>query len=387
VPVLLLELELKLIHLPHLVDVSTVASSTTSAAGWALFAVYSNGGAGVGTITFKYTDGNLVTYTVSTKSVTFYGGVASLTATQGKPIIRVNGTTGTTGSNYAVQLTAADSAGNPVNITSGYAIAMTSSDTTQIASSTDITGSCAADATITTALDCTLTGASTATAGKSLTLTFSYTDSNAIKYSSAALTYTMGGGTIASLTASFDKATYKVGDLVTMTLTAKDAKGLAVSDAKYTVFDTTTSTTVFATSAQLTTAPFGSAYVTFKNGVATATFYAPYANGDFNMTATTNNAIVAPTTDLATALQGVAVTGKFSIDASVTGGDASLALDAANAATDAANNAYDEAQNATQAAQDALAAVTALAAQVKSLIASVKSLTALVSKIKAKVGA
>ena len=361
---------------------STVASSTTAASGFAFFNVLTSGAAGVGTITFTYTDGNGVSYTIGSKSITFYGSLASLKATQGKYIVAIGGTTGgTTSTTYAVQFTATDSTGNAVDITStglnlAGSIVGTSDSTSNIASTTSQT--CATDAVNVYALDCSVAGGSGATAGAVANVTYSYTDASAVKYSTSPVAFTMGSTTIAALSLTFDKASYNIGDIVTATITAKDSKGNLVADKSYTVFDTTTSSTVFTTSAQLTSSPFGSAYVTFKKGVATATFYAPYSSGTFNLTATTNNAVVAPVGDLASAAQGVALAGSFAI--SSTGGDASLALDAANAATDAANNAYDEAQNATQAASDALAAVKALAVQVKALIA-------LVTKIKNKVGA
>ena len=163
-----------------------------------------------------------------------------------------------------------------------------------------------------------------------------------------------------------------------MTITAKDSLGNAIADGKYSLFDTTTSTTVFSTSAQLTTAPFGSRYVDFVSGKATATFYAPYTVGDLNMKA--HIWASAPTAfGVVAALADTDLAAKATIAGAV-GDTSSLAYDAASAATDAANNAYEEAQNATQAASDALAAVKALAVQVKALIA-------LVNKIKAKLKA
>jgi len=368
---------------------ATVATSKTDAGGWAFFNVLNGGQAGVGTVTITYNDGTNPTYTVATKSYTFYGSLASLKATQGKFIIANSGsaTGGTTSTTYAVQLTGADAAGNAVDIT-GYSITATSSVTGAIANASISTSSgCAADATLTTALDCSVTGVSGAAAGTAVTVTYSYTDANGTVFSTAAVPYVLGGTSVSALAVSFDKASYNVGDLVTMTLTAKDSLGNKVADALYSLFDTTSSTTVFATSAQVTSTPFGSRYVTLKNGIATATFYAPYTSGNLAMTATVGGTTGTAWNNAAAALAGTTVTGTVVINNGATGGDAALALDAANAATDAANNAYDEAQNATQAAQDALAAVTALAKQVSSLIASVKSLTALVSKIKAKVGA
>jgi hypothetical protein len=207
-------------------------------------------------------------------------------------------------------------------------------------------------------------------------MTYSYTDAaTAVVISTAALPFTVGGTTASKVAISFDQSEYAIGDLVTMKLTVTDDKAKPVADGSYFLFDTTTAG-AFATSAQLTSAPFSTGVVAIIGGVATATFYAPYTNGEVKMSAVINSTHPTVTsTYLATAL---------TTSISVGGADAtaSLALDAANAATDAANNAYDEAQNATQAASDALAAVTALAKQVKTLIASVKKLTAAVAKLK-----
>jgi len=366
---------------------ATVATSKTDAGGWAFFNVLNGGQAGVGTVTITYNDGTNPTYTVATKSYTFYGSLASLKATQGKFIIANSGsaTGGTTSTTYAVQFTGADAAGNAVDV-SGLAssIVGTSDSTSNIASTTS--QSCAADTVNTSALDCTVVAPTTAVAGSVVNVTYSYTDANSVVYKTSPVAFTIGSTTVASLAVSFGAASYNVGDLVTATLTAKDSKGNLVADGTYTLFDTTSSTTVFAPSAQLTSTPFGTQYLKFSKGVSTATFYAPFTTGDLKLSATVGGTAGTAWNNAASTLAGTTVSATLPI-AGATNGDASLALDAANAATDAANNAYDEAQNATQAAQDALAAVTALAAQVKSLIASVKSLTALVSKIKAKVGA
>ena len=356
---------------------SPVATSKTQGAGWAFFAVYSAGNAGVGTITVSYTNSSGTTSVVATKSVTFYGSLAALKVTQGKYILGASSKVGSANStNYAVQVTGTDSSGNAVSLTN-TSLSETSTLTTALAAATASAGGavldCVADTVNTSALDCAITAASTAVSGDSVDVYFNYGT-----VQSAPVNFKVGGKVIYSLTLAPAATSYNIGDLVTLNLTAKDSKGNPVADLKYTVFDTTTSTTVFATSAQLTSAPFGSAYVTFLKGVATATFYAPYTSGTLNLKATTNNAVVAPITDLVAAAQGIDLAAAISISGA--GGDSSLAYDAASAATDAANNAYEEAQNATQAASDALAAVKALAVQVKALIA-------LVNKIKAKLKA
>ena len=357
---------------------ATVASSTTDANGWAFFNVLNGGQSGVGTVTITYNDGTS-TYTVATKSFTFYGALSTLKATQGKYIIANSGaaTGGTTSTTYAVQFTGTDSAGNAVDVTTlASSIVGTSDLTTAIASTT--TQSCAADLVNTSALDCTVTGAATAVAGTTANVTYSYTDGDLVKHSASPIAFTIGGTTVSSVAITFDAASYNIGDLVTATLTAKDSKGNLVADKTYTLFDTATSTTVLSSSAQLTSTPFGSKYISFKKGVATATFYAPYTTGTLNVSAVIGGTTGTAWNDAADTLAGTTIKGSVSIAGA--SGDSSLAYDAASAATDAANNAYEEAQNATQAASDALAAVKALAVQVKALIA-------LVNKIKAKLKA
>jgi len=348
-------------------------TSKTNNAGWAFFAVYSYGTAGTGTVEITYTDAAGVKNVVGSESLVFTGSIATLTATQKAKVLRAGSATGaTTDTGYAVQLVGKDSAGNIVDI-SGLTIAGKSSKSTVIAD-TSGSGVGAAGTLVPFARNLTVTGASTAVTGDAATVTWSYTDAAGVVISTAAVPFTVGGTSATSVAASFDQTEYAIGDLVTMTLTVKDSKSNSVADGSYFLFDTATGN-AFTTSAQLTSAPFGTGVVSVVGGVATATFYAPYTTGEFKMTAKmTSHSTVA------TAAQATSITASTNIG----GADstASLALDAANAATDAANNAYDEAQNATQAASDALAAVTALAKQVNSLIASVKKLTAAVAKLK-----
>ena len=208
--------------------------------------------------------------------------------------------------------------------------------------------------------NCNFTTPTSATSGQSTVLTVRIADpADAAKYLTTTYTVTIGGS-VATTVLSTDKASYSAGEVMTVTLTAKDSSGNPV-------YDGAASPAVVGNKAFGGTLPAASYFV---GGVVTTsanTVYAPAVGGDFIITATGTDAAAT----------------KLSVAGSVEGDQSSsLALDAANAATDAANNAYDEAQNATQAASDALAAVTALAAQVKTLIASVKKLTAAVAKLK-----
>ena len=348
------------------------STSKTNSAGWAFFAVYSYGTAGAGTVELSYTDAAGVKHVVGTESLVFTGDIATLTATQGAKVLRAGSATGAeTDTGYAVQLVGRDSANNVVDI-SGLTIVGTSSKSTVIASTSE-SGIGAAGTAVPFARNLTVSGGAGAVTGDAATMTWSYTNAAGTKFSTAAIPFTVGGTTASSVAISFDKSEYAIGDLVTMTLTVKDSSSNPVADGSYFLFDTI-SAVAFGTSAQLTSAPFGTGVAAVVGGVATATFYAPYTAGDLVMSATMSKHAT-----VATAAQAT----KLATSITIGGADAtaSLALDAANAATDAANNAYDEAQNATQAASDALAAVTALAKQVKTLIANVKKLTKAVAKL------
>ena len=205
--------------------------------------------------------------------------------------------------------------------------------------------------------------ASSSASGKTAKVTFRMLDPNdatGVAYLTSVVDFSIGGSVSTDVLSS-DSAAYTPGQLMTLTITAKDSSGNPV-------YDGAPTPATWASNKSVTGLPSSASwYVGGKKSYATSV-YAPATSGDFLITAV-STATGTPTREL----QGLSVEGDQS---------SSLALDAANAATDAANNAYDEAQNATQAASDALAAVTALAAQVKSLIASVKKLTAAVAKLK-----
>jgi len=362
-----------------------VATAVTDAAGITGFMVYSDGSSGTGTITITYTDALGVTTTVATETVTFYSTtVATVSNAQVLKIGRsVTATALGASAAYtssstkpAFTVTLKDDKSNIIS--SGCSnVKLTVADTKVFSSTvTNATEEGSTGLTGAGVCDITITSATGAVAGTSTTITpYVLAADGVTKISGTPMTFTVGGIVATTVAASFDKSEYAIGELVTMTLTATDSTGKALADGTYTVFDTTTSG-AFATSAQLTTAPFSSGAVTLSGGTASTTFYAPYTTGDVAMSATLSTT----SASLVAALNATKLTASIGISGS--DATASLALDAANAATDAANNAYDEAQNATQAASDALAAVTALAAQVKSLIESVKKLTAAVAKLK-----
>jgi hypothetical protein len=324
------------------------------------FYLFGDGTSGIATVTFSV--GSTV---VATKKVTFYSTtVASLKATVNHGIVPVSSPsgfatdTGTGGVVSFVSVSASDANGNSIPSLTNL---VASSSSTSVAT----VGTPTWDAT-----DLVYYVPVTGVASGSVVITIK--DSTATYSATANLN--VAKAVIASWTANFGSTTYSAGDEAKLTISAKDADGNAVADGYY----GSALGGAFSTSQGLTSTLFGTT-LHFVNGVATATFYAPYNSG----TLTANALGGSSTTVLGSAIQALAGVTALTATTSITavgGGDASLALDAANAATDAANNAYDEAQNATQAASDALAAVKALAVQVKALIA-------LVTKIKNKVGA
>jgi trimeric autotransporter adhesin len=338
------------------------ARALSGTAGSGTFYLFGDGTSGAATVTVSI--GSTV---LATKSFTFYSStVATLSAVVNHAIIasasktdyvKDTGTALTT-TPSAIAVTAKDASGNVIP---GSASLLASSSNTSVLT---------VSAPVWDSTDLVYYVPVTGVAKGSAVVTIT----NAAGTISTTATLNVAQAVIATWTAAFDNTTYAAGDSAKLLITAKDSDGNLVADGTY----NNVLAGAFATSQAVTSTLFGTS-LKFVNGVATATFYAPYNAGTLAVSAKGGSS----TTVLSTALQLAAATTVLTASANVNavgGGDASLALDAANAATDAANNAYDEAQNATQAASDALAAVQALAVQVKALIA-------LVTKIKNKVGA
>ncbi|WP_353203099.1 hypothetical protein, partial [Polynucleobacter sp.] len=286
-----------------------VTPSSSSAVG---FWLVPNGQKGTGTVTVSVNGVTVKTYTVS-----FYGSLATLTATVVNTQILSSATK--TG---AVTVVGKDSLGNVVVVTP----TITSATAASIAS-----GTCSAS-TATAASSCDLTAG--ATAGSSV-LTFTSGSITTTATVSAAAKPT-------AVTLAFDKAEYSAGEAFTVTLTATNAAGVP-GDATYSALLAGALTP----SQSLTSTLFG-ASVSLKAGKATATGFMPLASGPLTVKATTGaDATTADVSATATATvvsNGIA---EAAVDA------AAEATDAANAATDAANAAAEAADAATAAAQDA----------------------------------
>lgn len=310
------------------------------------FYVYPNGVAGTGTITVSV--GGV---TVSTKSVTFAGTLASYTATPTKTIIPVGGTD-------AVAIKGLDSNGNAATIGTYY---VTSSNTAVATVPSSVTpGGTSGTATVTGVAVGTAT-ITVANASSSPTITKTFT-------------VTVGKATIKTLTMATDKTSYAAGEKITLTVTAKGSDGTAIGDGTYAAFGTAGVTSNVAVQNSLP-----GQNVTFAGGVATYVVYAPIADATVVLTATEGTA-----TDNVAA-GGTAATITTSFD--VANASNSAAVDAANAATDAANYAADAADAATTAAQEATAAAQAAQDSADAATAAVVALGLRVNVLMASVRA
>ena len=265
--------------------------------------VSSDGSTGKGTVTVSVTDPVTgATSTIGTFTVQFYSPtVATLTATQnysvlgasrvtGCSAVACTGTTYSTGSagKAAVAIVAKDSAGNVIP---GLTLTATPSDLTVISASTvtavTAAGATALDATGLGGYNASVTGAATATSGKTATVTYSYTNADLTKISSAAVTFTIGGTTIVTETLAFDKTSYAPGEAMWITRTAKDSAGNPVADG-------VASPAVTFSRPNGGTAPVAGFYVAGKSlsstSLATAAVFAPSVGGAFSASMTGGDA-------------------------------------------------------------------------------------------------
>jgi hypothetical protein len=347
-------------------DIDTYANSSKSetvtlagGTGLSYFGVYSDGTAGVATITI--TSG---TVTLATETVTFYGDVATLSVTQ----VAYSLSDAAAATVFAT-ISAKDSAGNAVAIAGADGSPSTTNGTF-----TDANGATAGT------VDVSLDPTADSLGSKSTTWTHTATGKT------IDLSVIVAKAVASKVTISTDKDEYVPGEKVTVTVSAVDASGYIVADGNRLLLKDNVG---ILSSAALSgsTLPTDET-VALSNGKATYTLYAPLLEGPVTLSATEG-------TDTASTTKAE-ITAKFSVVASNGGTTAAIdaaneATDAANAATDAANAAAEAADAATAAAQDAQAAVAALATQVASLIAGIKAqittLTNLVIKIQKKVKA
>ena len=382
-----------------------VATSTTDTAdGVAAFGVYSDGSAGTGTITITRTRSG-VTTTVATETVSFYGGISTMTVLNGFNNISNSGSEigGVTADDYVFRLTVLDSTG--IAARGGATITATPADLTKVASVRCVSGTVTSSGRVYCA--------ATAVAGASGTTTVKFSTGSAAGFNLVEATGTI---TVSSVKAATFTVTgtsdAEIGGVITYTIDAKDANGLPVADGTLvesylygnptvaggalTDNSSTADTANFVLGGPNAPSELFDG-VSFADGKATDSVQAPFGTTTIRATFLNNGAGVATSGGdfFATATvrnQSVTVSTPVSNSGSQAAADAAAeATDAANAATDAANAAAEAADAATAAAQDAADAVAALSTQVSEMVNALKkqitALTNLVIKIQKKVKA
>jgi len=301
----------------------TVASTAGTLA--QTLSVYGDGAAGVATITISDSAAQFT----KTKTVTFYGSVASYVLTVKNKALAV----GSSADAQVLTVSAQDASGVVIPNATVY-VSSSSTATATVDSATVATG---ADG---TAADIGVNGVAKGDA----VITVANAASSATVTATATISVVTAG--VASLVLSFDKTEYAAGEKATLTITAKNSDGVLVGDQSY--------ADLFATggisSSAALAADLSAVTRTLTNGVAIYTVYMPLAVGPVTVAATLGAGVA--TAIQATAVSAVATVlsdgvAQAAVDA------AAEATDAANAATDAANAAAEAADAATAAAQDA----------------------------------
>ena len=333
-------------------NISVPVSSTVP--GKYVLALFPDGIGGFSSVTIY--DGTTV---LATKFAAFYGAVASLNAIQNLFIVNIAG--GTLGSNSpnnpadgtyvhtpAVILIARDANGVPVPNEPADQFSAISSDTSVISSMISVLddNSVGAGSVDYGAYNVQVKSGGGGVSGKSATLKFRYTDDKVNYISSAALKFTTGSTTIASVLMTFDKESYAPGEQAIVTLNAFDHSGNPVSAQDSGNFFA--SSTGLVTSAPVEKMLFPFTTVTFIHGRATTSFEVPTTSGDFTLSGLLGNDM-----NLVASLQGSRLTAKTSV----------LTAQAAQVADTKASAAASE-----LAATAELAAVISLTALVQHLL-------------------
>ena len=341
-------------------------ATTMSATGRALvvptgnyIGIFSDGTAGVGTITLTTLTGSVI----SIENVTFYGDITKIVATSTKSVIA-------TGSNAnTVQAIAYDAAGVTVGAGTLYAY---SSDITTVSDSG--TSASIVNGVATFALTGVKTGG--------VALIVKNSTGNVV----SAPISTRVEGSATTVKIAFDKSVYAPGEAATISVSVLDALGLPLSAKTYANLFATggiTSSYAFGSgSADLT----GVSVTTDTDTVKTYRVFMPLSENTIVLNAkggtslpVAGQIIVTVAAEISNA--GAKAANKASQDA----------LDAANAATKAADAATKAADASTVQAKAAADAVAQLSLNVTAMIASLKkqitAMTALILKIQKKVKA
>jgi len=270
-------------------DTPTGAAVSSSAAATTSIKIFSNGTAGSATVTVSV-DG----VAVKTLKVTFYGAVASLTATVKKAYLQAS--TNTIAD--VIFVDAKDAQGNLVVNTPTI-----TSATTGVA----LTGACAAsDPTTTPATPAKCTVTTGATTGSAL---LTITASTVTTVTTTA-TVNVSKSVATTIVLATDKATYGPGEKATLSLTLKDSNGAPVASGDYTTALVAGGLTP--SSALTSTLKFNSTdtTITVLDGKATVDFYVPITAGPVTISGTYGTGAVVGT------LASTALTTKFTVSES-----------------------------------------------------------------------
>jgi len=213
-------------------------------------------------------------------------------------------------------------------------------------------------------------------------------------WTSSAVTLTVTGATVKTLTAAFDKANYLPGERAVITLTAKDSAGKAigtsaVSTSQFSVLSTptlnyVTGTVVGGTQSTIDSTKDDDFVGYLDTGVETRVVTMPTVGG--SVTYALTFATFGSQTGAKTTVTATATVTDPTKDAADAATDAALeATDAAYAAQDAAQLAAEAADAATAAAEAATAAVEDLATQVASLFADLQKQITTLANVVAKI--
>jgi hypothetical protein len=311
--------------------------------------IFSDGTSGKGTITVT---GGVSGTLLSTKTVNFYGAATSLVGTSNTPILAVGANT------FAATVVAKDANSSSMTSLIDETLYAFSSDTT-IATVGSV-GTYASDSATVTVTGV-KAGSATITFGNASTLALS-----TIKSTPVAIR--VGSTAVASVTVTFDKASYVPGEKATVTISLKDSTGQLVVPGTYELWASAYGLN-FSKGFSAGTAPATTETAVATSaltGLKTYTVYMPVTTGTVTLTGTLAKTLDADyppvgTLKTAAAIQGTAVTASASV--------------------------IDSGALAQAAASAALAAVTALATTVASLKTLITTLTNLVLKIQKKVKA
>jgi len=215
---------------------------------------------------------------IGTKSIVFQGPVAKLVVTN---LARGKTSTVNTSMGY---ITAQDSAGNAIGNVSitGELVSPASADSTivtAVASATTTVGSASVNG-----------GTNPGTVPATIGWTCGSTSSNSVKIKYKTSNGTGGfiysddvvatcAGNPANYTASLDKASYVPGDIATLTITAKDSKGVLTNDAA----TLSSGSTISITGSNLTAVTTPLSTDTFSGGLKTVKFTVGATGGSYNL--------------------------------------------------------------------------------------------------------